>query len=107
MRVAVPFCQFVVAAEGWFAQWVTCGKLGTFMERDELTIPPNDLALISELDTVLEAFLLSACALGQVSDGLGMVSLLGRALMTSGSFCSSLLQAFVRLLDAVAVLDVS
>ncbi|CAE7471303.1 unnamed protein product [Symbiodinium natans] len=53
--------------KGWFAQWVTCGKLGTFMERDELTIPPNDLALISELDTVLEAFLLSACALGQVS----------------------------------------
>ncbi|CAE7772944.1 unnamed protein product [Symbiodinium pilosum] len=53
--------------KGWFAQWVTSGKLGTFMVRDELDIPSNDLALMEELDTIMEAFLESACELGQVS----------------------------------------
>ena len=64
----------VIASEGWFAQWLTSGKLGTFMERDELTIPSNDCALMDELDTVTEAFLQSACALGQVSATLGTIS---------------------------------
>ena len=44
------------------------------MERDELAIPSSDRALMDELDTVMEAFLQSACALGQVSATLGTIN---------------------------------
>ena len=38
-----------VDAQGWFAQWVASGKLGTFLERDELDIPADDSELMEEL----------------------------------------------------------
>ena len=58
-------------AKAWFGKWVASGKRGAFLNPDQLDIPDEDKALMDELDTAMEAFLLAACELGQVSHGLG------------------------------------